>query len=533
MSAAIEVMDRVPFFGNMFKVEDNELNPVNAWPSLMSMTAFVWFVIAAILGLSMPAIQFLDLGTNLYYQNITLHGAAMAFPFAFQLMVAMSLHRAGACLGKRADDIYVWLFYVCMNVGSLLLTVAVLMGFHVTYTVMFPLPIVGATMGQWSMEALTLGFTGIALVLTSMIFIYPIKILKMSFFERTDETLKVAERTLKDPGMVGMIMGVLVLLITGTPLMIVAGSLLLHLYGIFPESWIGWAADPIVFEFVFYIFAHNLMEAMAVMIIGAVYATLPLCLADGARKLYSDKIALLALWILLVTSLTSFFHHFFTMYPALPSTFAYHGDRRGIDHLHDPRDDLEARHHCLTRVVPHPGRLRDVHHGWGRGDRDQQRGLELQASRHDVGRRARNGRTDRHQRAVDGRALLPLSADDQPHHRRQSGAHEHQVPVHLVCRSVLHLHGGRSGRHAAQERGLGRRMAHLWRADRAVLPQPDPVEGDRLLTGLVTTARSHRAGPQAGCHVSLQRTGRGRTAWMNSRSPAGCWRTWPGRRTAD
>ncbi len=326
MSAAIGIIERVPFFGQMFKVESNELNPVNAWPSLMSMTAFVWFAIAAVLGISMPAIQFLDLGANWYYQNITLHGAAMAFPFAFQLMVGMSLHRAGACLGKRADDIFVSLFYIFMNVGGLLLTVAVLLGFHVTYTVMFPLPVVGVQTGQWSMAVLVLGFSGIALVLTSMIFIYPIKILKMSFFEKTDESLQVAERTLKDPGMVGMIMGVLVLLVTGTPLMLVAGSLLLHLYGIFPASWIGWAADPIVFEFVFYIFAHNLMEAMAIMIIGAVYATLPLCLADGARKLYSDKLAILALWILLVTSITSFFHHFFTMYPALPSTFAYHGN---------------------------------------------------------------------------------------------------------------------------------------------------------------------------------------------------------------
>ena len=326
MSAAINIIDKVPFFGGMFRVQSNELNPVNAWPSLMAMTSFIWFAIAAILGISMPAIQFLDLGSNWYYQNITLHGAAMAFPFAFQLMAAMSLHRAGACLGKRADDIFVSLFYIFMNLGALLLTVAVLLGFHVTYTVMFPLPVVGVMTGQWSMFTLVLGFTGIALVLTSMIFIYPIKILRMSFFERTDSTLQVAERSMKDPGMIGMVMGVLVLLVAGTPLMLVAGSLLLHLYGIFPAAWIGWAANPIVFEFVFYIFAHNLMEAMAIMIIGAVYSTLPLCTADGSRKLYSDKIAILALWILLITSVTSFFHHFFTMYPALPSTFAYHGN---------------------------------------------------------------------------------------------------------------------------------------------------------------------------------------------------------------
>ncbi len=326
MSTAINIIEKVPFFGRMFKLEDNELNAVNAWPSLMAMTSFIWFFIAAVLGLTMPAIQFLDLGSNWYYQNITLHGAAMAFPFAFQLMVGMSLHRAGACLGKRADGLLVSLFYIFMNLGALLLTVAVLAGFHVTYTVMFPLPVVGVATGQWSMWVLVLGFSGIALVLTSMIFIYPIKILRMSFFEKKDENLQLAERSLKDPGMVGMIMGVLVLLVTGTPLMITATPLLLHLYGLLPAAWIAWAADPVVFEFVFYIFAHNLMEAMAIMVIGAVYATLPLCLADGARKLYSDKIANLALWILLVTSLTSFFHHFFTMYPALPATFVYHGN---------------------------------------------------------------------------------------------------------------------------------------------------------------------------------------------------------------
>ncbi len=326
MSVAHRIIENTPFFGSMFRLEDNELNPINAWPALMSMTCFIWFTIAVILGWTMPAIQFLDLGSNWYYQNITLHGAAMAFPFAFQLMVAMSIHRAGGCLGKRADGPLVALFYIFMNVGGLLLTLAVLAGFHVTYTVMFPLPVVGVQTGQWDMWVLILGFTGIALVLISMILLYPIQILKMAFFDEKDENLQLAERSLNDPGMMGMVMGVLVLLVVGTPLLMVAGSLLLHLYGILPASMIGWAAKPVVFEFVFYIFARNLMEAMALMVIGAVYATLPLCLADGARKLYSDRIAQLALWILLVTSLTSFFHHFFTMYPALPSTFAYHGN---------------------------------------------------------------------------------------------------------------------------------------------------------------------------------------------------------------
>ena len=62
MSTAINIIEKVPFFGSMFKVESNELNPVNAWPSLIAMTSFVWFFIAAILGISMPAMQFMDLG---------------------------------------------------------------------------------------------------------------------------------------------------------------------------------------------------------------------------------------------------------------------------------------------------------------------------------------------------------------------------------------------------------------------------------------------------------------------------------------
>ena len=117
-----------------------------------------------------------------------------------------------------------------------------------------------------------------------------------------------------------------VLLVMGTPLMIVAGTVLLGLYGIFPMEAITWATEPVVFQFVFWIFAHNLMEAMAIMVISAVYATLPLYLRDGTRELYSNRLANVALWILLVTSVTSFFHHFFTMFPALPSALAYHGN---------------------------------------------------------------------------------------------------------------------------------------------------------------------------------------------------------------
>ena len=329
MSTAASIIQNTPILGKMFKVNGNdELTSINAWPSIIVMTSFVWLAIAMLLGLSMPVIQYYGLNIFLFefYTALTLHGAAMTFPFAFSLMVGVSLHRAASCMGRKADGPLVVLYYIFMNVGGLLFTLAVLSGFKISYTVMFPLPVVGAQMGVWPMWSVVLGFTGIALILISMIVLYPVQILSMIFWSEKHEELELSPRTLNDPGMLGMLIAVIVLLVAGLPLLITAASVLLYLYGIFPASWIGWATTPVVFQFVFYIFAHNLMESMAIMIVSAVYGTLPLYLADGTRKLYSDKLANAALWILLITSVTSFFHHFYTMFPALPSTFSFHGN---------------------------------------------------------------------------------------------------------------------------------------------------------------------------------------------------------------
>ena len=81
-----------------------------------------------------------------------------------------------------------------------------------------------------------------------------------------------------------------------------------------------------MFQYAFFIFAHNLMEAMALMVTSAMYAILPLYLADGTRKLFSNKLANLALWILLLTSVTSFLHHFITLYPNQPAGLSYWGN---------------------------------------------------------------------------------------------------------------------------------------------------------------------------------------------------------------
>ncbi len=327
MSIANSIVRSVPVYGRMFEVDSEpELDAINHWPAAMIMASFIWFSVAVLLGISLPLTQMLGLDASLFYTAITAHGAAMAFPYVFQLMMGVGLHRAAGCMGKPVSGWIPAAAFWCMNIGGILFTIAILGGLKISYAVMYPLPIVGVETGQWAMWTVVLGFTGIAGILLTVILLYPVQVIKMLFFDREREELVLNRRKLGDPGMLGMAMAAFVLLIMGTPLLIVASAVLLALYGIVPMAWIGWATDPMVFQFVFYIFAHNLMEAMAIMIISAVYATLPLYLADGTRKLYSDKMANLALWILLLTSVTSFFHHFFTMFPALPSALSYHGN---------------------------------------------------------------------------------------------------------------------------------------------------------------------------------------------------------------
>lgn len=327
MSFATAAVARTPIFGKMFRVDASTgLEDINAWPALMIMASFVWLAVAGLLGVTMPINQIFQLETNWFYIALTAHGAALAFPFTFQLMVGVSLHRAGGCVGKPVTGILPALIFWCMNIGSALLAIAIFMGLKISFVVMYPLPLVGEQMGVWSKASVLIGFTGIALVLTTMIFLYPGLVLKMLFKGKKREDLVLSERTLNDPGMLGMILAAMTLLIAGIPLMIVATALLLGLYGVLPMEAVSWATEPVVFQYSFFIFAHNLMEAMALMVMSAMYATLPLYLADGTRKLYSDKLANLALWILLLTSITSFLHHFITLYPNQPAALAYHGN---------------------------------------------------------------------------------------------------------------------------------------------------------------------------------------------------------------
>ena len=169
-----------------------------------------------------------------FYTTLTLHGAALTFPFSFQLMMGVGLHRSGGCVGKAITGWLPALTWLTMNLGAAILTVAVLMGLKVSVIVMFPLPLVGAQMGVWSMESVIVGFTGIYLVLSCMILWYPLLVLKMMFFGKKRAELVLSERSLNEPGMLGMLLAAATLLLTGLPLVVVGTTLVLALYKVIP-----------------------------------------------------------------------------------------------------------------------------------------------------------------------------------------------------------------------------------------------------------------------------------------------------------
>jgi len=190
MISATAMVQRTPIFGRMFTVDRSTgLEEINAWPALMVMTSFVWLAVAGLLGVAMPLIQMLDMDTDLFYTALTAHGAALAFPFTFQLMVGVSLHRLGGCLGKPVTGPLPALTFLFMNLGSALLTVAILLGLKISLVVMYPLPVVGVQLEQWTFDVVVIGFTGIALVLVTMILLYPISLLRMLFYGEEREEL--------------------------------------------------------------------------------------------------------------------------------------------------------------------------------------------------------------------------------------------------------------------------------------------------------------------------------------------------------
>ena len=116
MTIATAIIQKTPIFGRMFPVDKSTgLEEINAWPALMIMASFIWLAVAGLLGLVMPATQMFDLDSGHFYTTLTLHGAALAFPFSFQLMVGVGLHRSGGCVGKPITGWLPAMCFITMN----------------------------------------------------------------------------------------------------------------------------------------------------------------------------------------------------------------------------------------------------------------------------------------------------------------------------------------------------------------------------------------------------------------------------------
>lgn len=307
------------------------LASLTALPRLMFYTSIVWLFSAGAVGLAMVAGHLTRAYLPAaYYQLMTYHGVVAAFGGLFQLMAALSLLRAGICEGKPVRGAIYTALYIALNLGIALIIASIAMGVRTSYTLMFPLPAVGAFMGLWSPTALSLFVWGVVLVLASIIVLYIAALAKLLFFGPSNSELAV-ERfmgNLSPVGMFGMIPYLFMVVITGTPIFVTAFLIGLGLIGALSLQTISWGLHPVNFNYLFWIFAHNLMEAMGIMALASVYwliARYTLSYqAEGVPRLYSERLAVLAILFYSTAAVMAFPHHIFTM-PSQPIGLSYTG----------------------------------------------------------------------------------------------------------------------------------------------------------------------------------------------------------------
>jgi len=310
------------------KIED-----LTTYPRRMVLTSMLWFYTGGALGITMLLLHLTGLTTpQTYYQLMTFHGFAMPFGGLFQLMMALSLLRVGFCYGKPINDRLVKLSYILLNLGMLLVTLAIAMGARTSYTLMFPLPAAGAFKELWPLEAVTVLVWGVVMVLAVVIVLYPAALARLIFTGKTREAL-VLEKfmgTLNPSGMAGMLPYIFIIPPIGAAISLAAVAIGTALLGLVPISSVGWALHSLNFNYPFWIFAHNLMEAMGIMAIGTVYWLIPRYTVTGAggtgvRTLYSEKLGLFAIVFYSTAAIMAFPHHLFTMPTSQPQGLSYTG----------------------------------------------------------------------------------------------------------------------------------------------------------------------------------------------------------------
>ncbi|GBC72117.1 Alternative cytochrome c oxidase subunit 1 [Candidatus Calditenuaceae archaeon HR02] len=303
-------------------------------PKLMFYTSILWFLLGGGAGLYM-VLSHLSGATYVanYYQAMTLHGVVMAFGGLFQLMMALSLMRAGFCYGKPVKGFVASASYLLLNLGLLMAVVATWLGVRTSYTLMFPLPAVGALHGLWTLDAVTLFVWGVVLVVAVVVALYPSALARLIFFGKTREAL-ILERfvgTLNPSGMASMLPYIFIVPVLGSAILLEAALIGMALINLVPLDEIAWILHPLNFNYPFWVWAHNLMEAMGIMGLGTVYWLIPRYTArmeraeDAAPRLYSEKLGIFAIIFYASAAVMAFPHHLYTMPTSQPIGLSYTG----------------------------------------------------------------------------------------------------------------------------------------------------------------------------------------------------------------
>lgn len=313
----------------MSELASARFKPVVKLPRLFVATGIAWLWLGGVLGLLMLYQQYTGRGPpSDYYSLMTGHGVVMAFAGLFQLMVGLSLLRGGLCYGKPTGGALSYLTYLTLNAGSLILLASSLAGVRMSYTLMFPLPAVGVAKGLWGLDWLTVAILGVVLVLVAMIVLYPAQLVRLLFFGRTEERLQLEKRRfhgILDPSMLGMAAYAFILPPLGSPILITGLVVLGLLLGLVAPQSASFFIDSVNFNYMLWVFAHNLMEAMGIMALATIYFIVPLYTADGRIELYSWKAARLAVLFYTTAATVAFFHHLYTMVSTQPLGLSYLG----------------------------------------------------------------------------------------------------------------------------------------------------------------------------------------------------------------
>jgi cytochrome c oxidase subunit 1 len=111
----------------------------------------------------------------------------------------------------------------------------------------------------------------------------------------------------------------LVMPILGLPVFLFAIVVFLVALDLISPETIPLATSPRSFSVAFWLFAHNLMEAMGIMTLGALYALVPRYTRSG--KLYSPRLAAVAMVRYTMAAIPAFGHHLYTWVTNSPQVF--------------------------------------------------------------------------------------------------------------------------------------------------------------------------------------------------------------------